>query len=262
MRSRIRSIFKRFPIIQSVFEYKNRKRFRVLSEEEIRCAEFFRQFIKPNDLVFDVGANMGSRTKVFLYLNARVVAFEPQKTCSDYLKSVLKNEKDFRLVEMALGGEEGEGEMFISDVHAISTLSQHWTKVTKESGRFSSFEWSGKQHVGITTLDRAIREFGTPDFIKIDVEGYELEVLSGLTHPIRCISIEFAAETIEKTYKCIEYLSSLSEVTFQYSTGESMKFDLPIWVPAQEMKRYLAEISKQNEMAWGDVYIKDSSMNA
>ena len=262
MRAMIKNIIKRFPIIHSVFEYKNRKKFLVLNEEEKRCAELYRQLIKPHDLVFDVGANMGSRTKVFLDLNARVVAFEPQKICSDYLKLVLKNENDFRLVEMALGDKECEGEMFISDVHAISTLSQQWTKVTKESGRFSKFEWSEKQHVRITTLDHAIQEFGIPDFIKIDVEGYELEVLSGLTNPIRCISIEFAAENIENTYECIDYMSSLSEVTFQYSTGESMKFDLPMWVSDKEMKRFLADISDQNKMAWGDVYIKDSGINA
>jgi hypothetical protein len=108
-------------------------------------------------------------------------------------------------------------------------------------------------------LDRAIQEFGIPDFIKIDVEGYEYEVLTGLSSPIRYISIEFAAENIDNTKKCIDYMNSLSEVIFQYSPGESMKYALPTWVSAHEMKDYLDTALDEDKLAWGDIYIKDIS---
>ncbi len=236
-------------------DYWKTYRYQVLSEDEKRCVKFYQQFVREGDLVFDVGANMGTRTKVFLKLGARVVAFEPQKACSDYLKTVLKEEDGFTLVEAALGEEDGEAEMLISNAHTISTLSEDWVKATRESSRFNQYEWNRKQAVRVTTLDNVIKKYGTPSFIKIDVEGYENEVLKGLSTPIQCISIEFAAEVIENTYKCIEHLSSLSTVSFQYSEGESMEFSLPTWVSKKEMENILEEVAEKNKLAWGDVYI-------
>ena len=140
------------------------------------------------------------------------------------------------MIEAALGDKEGETEMLISNAHTISTLSQHWVKATKQSGRFSQYKWNKNQQVHITTLDSVIKKFGVPSFIKIDVEGYEFEVTSGLTNPIQCISIEFAVENIENTYKCIEHMRSLSNASFQYSAGESLDFFLPTWVSEKEIK--------------------------
>src|SRR3954471_20046 len=47
---------------------------------------FYRQFIKPGNLVFDVGANVGNRVEVFLKCGAKVIAVEPQPNCVDILK--------------------------------------------------------------------------------------------------------------------------------------------------------------------------------
>ncbi|MFC1827756.1 FkbM family methyltransferase [Thermodesulfobacteriota bacterium] len=251
MKKKLTGMLSRTPIYRNFIDSRNIKKFQKLNEDEKLCIKFYQQFIKPGDLVFDVGANMGNRSKLFLALNAQVVAFEPQKICSDFLKSVLKNNVNFTLIEAALGDKEGEAEMLISKAHTVSTLSKHWVETTKKSGRFGQCEWNEKQHVHITTLDIMIQELGVPSFIKIDVEGYEFEVLSGLTHPIQFISIEFAAENIENTYKCIEYVSSLSDVSFQYSAGESLDFYLPEWVSETEIKTFLAKKTDQDKMAWG-----------
>lgn len=249
----------KIPILNYIKHYKDIKRFKILSEDDKHCIEFYKHFIKPGELVFDVGANMGNRTKIFLELDAKVVAFEPQKICSDFLKLALKNNDNFTLVDAALGTKEGEGEMLISDSHTVSTLSKHWVEATKESGRFSQCEWNKKQNVPITTLDIEIKKFGIPSFIKIDVEGYEFEVLSGLRHPVPCVSIEFAAENITNTFKCIDYMKSLSNVLFQFSEGESLHFHLPAWISDREIKNFLEKISYKNKSAWGDVYIKNIS---
>jgi len=227
------------------------------AQENNRRLKFFRKFIKPGDLVFDVGANMGTLTKIFLALQAKVVAFEPQQICSDHLESIFQQERNFTLVKKALGAKEGEGLMLISNAHMLSTLSRHWTQCTKESRRFGSNEWGERQVVPITTLDNALCQFGVPTFIKIDVEGYEYEVLSGLSRPIDCLSIEFAAESFQNTFQCIDYMKQLSNGLFQFSKGESMKFDLPCWLSAEEIKHFLADLVDQEALAWGDVYIRN-----
>lgn len=49
--------------------------------------EFYSQLVKPNDLCFDIGGNIGFKTNVFLQLQARVVTLEPQQDCVEILKA-------------------------------------------------------------------------------------------------------------------------------------------------------------------------------
>lgn len=251
-----KNILNKIPMYRYFKNIKDVHRFFKLTELDRRSIKFYKQFIHPNDLVFDVGANIGDRVKLFLAIDAEVVAFEPQLVCASFLKSVLKKKDSFILVEAALGRREGEAEMQVSDAHVISTLSNEWIESTKESGRFSQYEWNKKQKVNVTTLDRMIDTYGVPSFIKIDVEGYELEVLLGLTHIVDCVSIEFAAENIENIFLCLEHLSSLANMSFQFSEGETMELYLPNWVSEQEIKQVLTSLSEKNKLAWGDVYIK------
>jgi FkbM family methyltransferase len=254
----IKRIFKERLGYSYLLKHKDFRNLGMWSQEDERRLKFYRCFIKPNDLVFDVGANMGNRTKIFLKLNAKVVALEPQKMCAKFLESAFKNEKNFTLIRKALGAQNGEAEMFIANEHTISTLSKHWVTATKKSGRFRKNTWNKRQLVEITTLDNMIKQFGIPSFIKIDVEGYEYEVLSGISIPIDYMSIEFAAENIKNTYKCIEYMNSLSDVLFQIVKGEDTIFYLPEWISGEELKSRLSDIINQDSLAWGDIYIKKS----
>jgi len=259
MKKSLSAMLKQAPVYRQIREYVHLRRFRRLDENDSQSANFYRQFIAPGDLVFDVGANMGNRSKIFLSLGARVVAFEPQKKCADFLRAALGHEKRFTLVEAALGSADGEAEMMISDAHTISTLSKDWIQTTQSNGRFSQYQWNQKQTVRLTTLDRAIQAYGVPAFIKIDVEGYEKEVLSGLTTPVRCLSIEFAAENIAATFECLDRVNSLSQSAFQFSEGESMGFQLPDWVAAGEIRSWLSALASEDRMAWGDVYIRKAA---
>ncbi len=246
------------PLYSILRNYRYRKNFQKIDFYDQKRLDFYSRLINPGDVIFDVGANLGNRTKIFLNLKTKVVAFEPQKSCADFLAVVLKNRNDFILVRKALGALEGEAEIFINDIDTISSLSQNWIEATQKSGRFSEYEWYKKQPVQITTLDKSIREYGEPSFIKIDVEGYEFEVLSGLSQPIKCISIEFTPEYIENTYKCIDHMVALSDVEFQISMGETMEFALPDWVSAPKVKEFLSNI-EQHE--FGDVYIRRAVFN-
>jgi FkbM family methyltransferase len=235
---------------------RDKKAYYHFSSQDEHRRDFYSQFINPGDLVFDVGANLGNRSKVFLKLGANVVGVEPQRKCISFLEEVMSDEERFTLVECALGSAEGEAEMLISNAHMISTLSNEWVDGTTASGRFSEYRWKKRQTVRIATLDRMIEEFGIPVFIKIDVEGYEFEVLSGLSHAIRNISIEFVPELIQNTHKCLEHILRISDdVVFQISLGESMTFELDDWVRHDEIVRVLAQYSGN---IFGDIYISSN----
>ncbi|MGZ5486530.1 MAG: FkbM family methyltransferase, partial [Nitrososphaeraceae archaeon] len=58
-----------------------------------KLLRFYSRFIKKDDLCFDIGANFGRRTEIFLKLGARVVAVEPQDTCMKELQKKYGNNK-------------------------------------------------------------------------------------------------------------------------------------------------------------------------
>ena len=194
-------------------------------------------------------------TKIFLKLGANVVAVEPQDDCVKSLTSFFRNKDNLKIVNKAVGSSSGEAELLISDANTISSLSKEWVKAVKASGRFSNYSWGRKKIVPVTTLDILIEKYGKPTFIKIDVEGFEKEVLAGLSRPVNTISLEFTPEFIHSTLKCIEHLDSLGEARFNYSTEESMKFNLAEFVTAKEISNILTSYV-HNNMDFGDVYCK------
>lgn len=221
-------------------------------KEMLNSKKFYSQFINPGALCFDVGANLGNRTVLFSELGAKVIAVEPQLYCINYLKSFFSNDKNVVIVEVALGDAEGESEISICDeTNVISTMSDKW----RTTGRFSkSYNWNKKQKVKVTTLDNLIQKYGTPHFCKIDVEGYELNVLKGLSKKIPFISFEFTKELFSDSIKCLDVLSGISNFEANYSTGESMGFALPQWVSKDTL---ISHINNNPDPAlWGDIYIK------
>ena len=135
-------------------------------------------------------------------------------------------------------------------------MSDRWIHATQQSGRFKNYKWDKTEKVPVTTLDKKIKVYGIPKYIKIDVEGYELEVLKGLSNPVQNISIEFTAEDIENSYKCIDYISTLGDFTFNYSIGESLILKNHEWKSKDNIKFSLAKVCKEENKAWGDIYAK------
>jgi FkbM family methyltransferase len=215
---------------------------------------FYSTFIHPGDLVFDVGANAGDRTAVFLQIGAHVVAVDPQPVCAEKLRRRFKGESRVSLVEKALGAKLGEAEMNLSDADTISSLSAEWIAKVKASGRFAKYQWQKTIKVPITTLDRLIEEFGCPVFCKIDVEGFEDQVLQGLTHKIATLSFEFTPEYLEPAFRCLNLLDTLGNARFNYSVGETMQLALSEWITAQELRKVLTEL--KDKTVFGDVYAK------
>lgn len=218
--------------------------------------EFYAQIVGKGDTYFDVGANYGNRIEVMLQLGCRVVAVEPQKECQAFLQR--KYGPKIILIDKALGEKEELKEFFISNASTLSTFSEEWINNVKASGRFAEYEWNKKETVEMTTLDKLIQLHGAPQFIKIDVEGYEFEVLKGLTTPVKWVSIEYTVpEQTDKAIQCIQHLQSISkdnELECNYSEGETMEWGHR-WLPAQEMVHYV-QTDEFQKTGFGDIYIR------
>jgi FkbM family methyltransferase len=227
------------------------QRFRKISLTR-RSTAFYREFIKPGDLVFDVGANLGEKTNVFLELGASVVAVEPQPVCLQKLRSRFGANPKVRIVPKALGERPGKADMSICGSESgISTLSDRW----KDRSRFSGHDlYTEVRSVEVTTLDLLMAEYGQPAFCKIDVEGFEPFVIAGLSKPIRFLSFEFMREFLDDTQKCAELLSALGHAEFNYSRGESLTLKNRTWQSARDL---VAELrGNEEQLFWGDIYVR------
>jgi FkbM family methyltransferase len=214
--------------------------------------ELYSQFVKQGNLCFDVGANVGNRTAIFLELGAKVVMVEPQKECYEALEKRFPN---LPLIKKGLGEKESTEKLYVSDVSLISSFSKSHVDQMQED-RFKGANWDKTIDIEMTTLDNLIKEHGVPDFCKIDVEGYEYDVLKGLSQPLKSLSIEYIVpENKEVVLNCIKHLSKLGEIECNLSHGETMNFHLAIWKNGQEMIDY---VQSQDfiDTSYGDIYVK------
>ena len=240
-----------YPIFKNAIIERNMRRW---TEQDRKMVDFYRQFINPGNLCFDIGANMGNRTRIFLKLGARVVAVEPQKQCMTFLLKHFGNDQRVVLVQKALGERTKQAEMMVSDENTLSSLSHEWIKKVTESGRFGDSAWRKKQRVQMTTLDNLIRQNGIPSFMKIDVEGYEYQVVKGLTAFSGTLSLEFTPEVLDVIHRCIEHLSRLGKIQLNYAVGETMALALSSWITPEEMIDILSK--HRNAELFGDVYVR------
>jgi len=211
--------------------------------------ELYRSFLPPGALCFDVGANIGERSEALLEAGARVVAFEPNPLALPELKARCSHHKNWTLVTAALGSRA-----------AIATLH------ARESSGQSSLaaDWEGKviatYHVPVVTIDAAIQAFGSPVYCKIDVEGWELEVLNGLTQPIPVLSFEFhlTDRDITKTRACLEKLAQFGSSHANITPHETASYHWADWMPLTQLVRWFPGDLRQTlpGFPYGDIFVR------
>ena len=79
-----------------------------------------------------------------------------------------------------------------------------------------------------------------PDFVKIDVEGHELEVLRGLGAPVPALSFEFTTIQREVAFGCIDRLGALGRFEFNVSLGEEHRLRHRTWIGASALRDGIA----------------------
>jgi FkbM family methyltransferase len=213
----------------------------------------YRQFVRPGDLVFDIGAHVGDRIGAFRRLGASVVAVEPQPALLRTLKLIYGRDKEIVIVPVAVGSRCGTTTLMINLANpTISTASPAFVRAADGASGWQGQVWDKSIEVAMTTLDALIEAHGTPSFIKIDVEGFEEEALAGLTQPVAALSFEFTTIQRGVAQGCIKRCVALGYACFNAALGESQ--ELGAWRSAGEMSRWLDELPHAANS--GDVYAR------
>jgi FkbM family methyltransferase len=190
----------------------------------LKIALYLRRNIsKPNlgDYIFDVGANKGMMSRLFLklYREINIIAFEPL--------SIFKFKSDqVELMKIAIGAEIGSAKFYVCKHNASSSLilpdySSNWLGVKAKVLGFDAKDLYNEIDVLVSTVDKVVAENKITNIflLKIDTEGGELNVIKGAVEALRMgiiknIQLESHNNDLRTNNK-IEIFQLLSNYTHQ-----------------------------------------------
>jgi len=169
------------------------------------------------------------------------------------LRFLYGRNKNVEIVAAALGRARGRGTLLVSErTPTVTTLSPEWIDEVRTDPRFADVRWAPDRPVEILTLQMLIERHGLPRFVKIDVEGFEAEVLAGLEVAVPFLSFEYLPAARTTAIACIDRLEQLGVYRYNYSKGETHRLELASWVDADAARELIAALPP--DASSGDLY--------
>jgi FkbM family methyltransferase len=220
-----------------------------------RERRLFGRLIHRGDLVFDIGANVGRKADAFLYHGARVVCVEPDLRNVSVLTARFADDSRVQIITAGVGAVPGKEMFYPSTDPARSTFARESMTALGDGCQFQN-----GRPIEIVTLDTLIARHGRPRFIKIDVEGFESQVLSGLSAPVPALCFEFHGELWADVLACVSRLEEIGMNRYNvllYPVGGHRPYhplDRLYFPTSQTKDRLLARLSALPGPSAGDIY--------
>ena len=185
-------------------------------------------------LALDVGANVGQSSYAFrrIFPHAELHAFEPNPKIFHTLVKNLKNSQ-INLHNVGLGKKKNTGYIYIPEYRNVlftGLAACDRIQAEKHVQKLNLFKFHSSNFV--TLQQSVLIETGDffelrPDLIKIDVEGFEIEVLQGLTRTIESLKPLILVECSETHDEVSKFLSKYSYRNFEFSRKDKA------WIPSK-----------------------------
>lgn len=208
---------------------------------------FYRQFFHDGDIVFDVGANVGDYAEAFSDLGARVVAIDPNPDCANSLQKLARI-RAIKVELCAVGDSPGTATMNLCQFSHFATLNNEFLEQARGSPDYKEVEWKQQVEVPLVTLDQLAERHGLPAFVKIDVEGYEDKVISGMSFRPDSLSFEFTVRSKDIAFRA---LSMLNGYEFNAVAGRSFDLLHSQWMTRDEIIDW---IDRYSQTQHGDIF--------
>jgi FkbM family methyltransferase len=218
-----------------------------------RMDRLYARFVRPGDLVFDIGAHVGDRTAAFCRLGCRVIAVEPQPPLVGLLHKFYGHTATVMIAPVAVAASPGNIELMINSTNpTLTTASPLFVASAAHARGWRREHWGRRLRVPAVTLDQLIERHGEPSFLKLDVEGFEDKALAGLSRPIRALSFEFTTIARGVAARCLARCQELGPYVFNAAYGETQRLVFADWVDGETMARWLEALP--DRINSGDIY--------
>jgi FkbM family methyltransferase len=218
-----------------------------------RMDRLYSRFVRPGDLVFDIGAHVGDRTAAFCRLGCRVVAVEPQPPLIELLRKFYGHSAMVTIVPVAVGAAPGNIELFINSANpTLTTASPTFVAAAARARGWRRERWGSRLQVPAVTLDQLIECHGEPSFVKLDIEGFEDKALAGLSRPLRALSFEFTMIGRSVAARCLARCDELGPYHYNAAFGETQRLVFSNWVDGETIECWLDALPARTNS--GDIY--------
>ena len=190
----------------------------VADVREAYITETMKHELLECNIVVDIGANVGCYALLeakMLGDSGKVYAIEPVPETIDLLKENIRlnDYKNIEVHQLAIGDRTGNASMYVGNWLNRSQI--------KEVGSIDSKRISHEISTRISTLDDFLQDKPYPDIIRMDVEGYEYNIINGMKRTLKKKSplrlfLEFHFRFLKKE-KCMELLRCLKSAGFEIS---------------------------------------------
>lgn len=202
-------------------------------------------------LCFDIGANIGSWTIANKNKYDKIISIEPAPIVYEKLLINTNGLKNCTCLNYAVSNNNNEDVTFyFSNIDVLSSLNMDWFS---NKSRFYNIPNTPIICKSIT-LDKLIEEYGTPDLIKIDVEGGEHLVLLSLSKKTPLICFEWASEMNDITFNCLDHLQTLGYNEFFVQYKDEYTFIPLIYKTLNEVRDELS--NTVHKLDWGMVWAR------